>query len=483
MTTMFVFSPWKWLKSRKQTKTSGKRKTMFKRFYPEIERLEIRWLPSAVTLGLYDDTSIGAKYTSDGRLDGTISDPGFSVSGKTVTFSGGLTGTTTTDGNGNYLYSPTLSNQAYNSVVASFTDHTSTTINSPAYSFTFDNVAPSVTLTVPANTNSAQVQVTVSATDTNALPDGTIVRLDVDLNNTGSFNDAGEQNYTSAILTSGSATFSVYPGLKAGTFPMRARAFDQAANVGTSSTQTTIVNAWATSSQIRSVDPEQTTGIQFGEVTVYPNTGTFQIVHPLDFDLSPGTSVGRDPALVYNYDRVKPRPIIETTLSSDPGSAVPSTIPVQLTWNHGTPQTAVNFSTTGHSAGDVYLLDAQVASAVASTGAYPWSITITATVSGNPIARTVSGTAYVVVSPFLNPLLVGWSIAGVDQLVPVSGAIMWVYGSGGLRVFTGSGPTYVSPPNAFGTPVKNGDNTFTYTSKDHWKWNFNTSGYQTSVVD
>ncbi|TMQ30316.1 MAG: hypothetical protein E6K70_24350, partial [Planctomycetota bacterium] len=284
---MFDFSPWKWLKSRKQTKTSSKRKTMFKRFYPEIERLEIRWLPSAVTLGLYNDTSIGAKFTNDGRLDGTISDPGYSVANKTVTFSGGLTGTTTTDANGNYLYSPTLSNQAYNSVVASFTDHTSTTINSPAYSFTFDNVAPSVTLTVPANTNSAQVQVTVSATDTNALPDGTIVRLDVDLNNNGSFNDAGEQNYTSAILTSRSATFSIYPGLKAGTFPMRARVFDQAANVGTSSTQTTIVNAWATSSQIRSVDPEQTTAIQFGETTVYPITGTFQIVHPLDFDLSP----------------------------------------------------------------------------------------------------------------------------------------------------------------------------------------------------
>ena len=104
---MFVFSPWKWLKSRKQTRTSGKRKTMFKRFYPEIERLEIRWLPSAVTLGLYNDTSIGAKLTSDGRLGGTISDPGFSVSGKTVSFSGGLTGTTTTDANGNYLYSPT----------------------------------------------------------------------------------------------------------------------------------------------------------------------------------------------------------------------------------------------------------------------------------------------------------------------------------------------------------------------------------------
>src|SRR5262249_23091113 len=153
-----------------------------------------------------------------------------------------------------YLYSPTLSNQAYNSVVASFTDHTSTTINSPAYSFTFDNVGPSVTLTVPANTNSAQVQVTVSATDANSLPDGAIVRLDVDLNNNGSFNDAGEQNYTNAILTSGSATFTISTPLAAGTYPMRARVFDQAMNVGTSSTQTTVVNAWATSAQVRTTD-------------------------------------------------------------------------------------------------------------------------------------------------------------------------------------------------------------------------------------
>src|SRR5438445_3571823 len=127
MTTMFDFSPWKWLKSRKQTKTSSKRKTMFKRFYPEIERLEIRWLPSAVTLGLYNDTSIGAKFTSDGRPTGTISDPGYSVASKTVTFSGGVSGTTTTDANGYFLYTPTLSSQgAYSNIVATFTDHTST---------------------------------------------------------------------------------------------------------------------------------------------------------------------------------------------------------------------------------------------------------------------------------------------------------------------------------------------------------------------
>ena len=164
---------------------------------------------------------------------------------------------------------------------------------------------------------------------------------------------------------------------------------------------------------------------------------------------------------------------------------MPSNISVQLTWNNGTPQTAVNFSTTGHSAGDVYLLDAQVSSANAptSTGAYPWSLTITASVDGNPVTRTLSGTAYVVVSPSNAPTYVGWSIAGVDQLVSVSGGVIYVYGSGGYRVFTGSGPTYTSPANDFGTLVKNGDNTFTYTSKDQWKRNFDTSGNQTTLVD
>src|SRR5207244_8779411 len=121
---------------------------------------------------------------------------------------------------------------------------------------------------------------------------------------------------------------------------------------------------------------------------------------------SPGTSVGGNPALVHNG--VSPSPIIEVTLASDPAGAVPTDILVQLTWNNGTPQTAVDFATTGHSAGDVYLLAAQVATAVSSTGAYPWSLSITANFSGTgPVVRTLSGTAYVVVSTNDNPLYVG----------------------------------------------------------------------------
>src|SRR5438132_4109360 len=256
--------PLKWLRTRKPASKPSNR--MFPRLMPTFEQLEVRWMPSAVTLGLYNDTSIGAKFTSDGPLTGTIADPGYSLASKTVTFSGGVSGTTTTDANGYFLYTPTLSSQgAYSNIVASFTDHTSTGINSPSLTFTHDTVAPSVTLTAPGTTNSASFSVTVSATDANALPDGTVVRLDVDLNNDSNFTDAGEQNYVSAILSGGSATFTVSPPLKAGTYPLRARVFDQAMNVGTSSPQPTVVNAWPTSGQQRIIDPVQSTVYPFGQ--------------------------------------------------------------------------------------------------------------------------------------------------------------------------------------------------------------------------
>ena len=71
------------------------------------------------------------------------------------------------------------------------------------------------------------------------------------------------------------------------------------------------------------------------------------------------TDVGGNPALVNDSDTVNVKPIVEATLLSDSGGSVPSQIQVQLTWNNGAPQSWVNFSTSGHSAGDTYLLAVQ----------------------------------------------------------------------------------------------------------------------------
>jgi YD repeat-containing protein len=77
----------------------------------------------------------------------------------------------------------------------------------------------------------------------------------------------------------------------------------------------------------------------------------------------------------------------------------------------------------------------------------------------------------------------GWSIAGLDRLYVDSTGVLRIYGSGGTRYFTGTGPSYTSPANDFGTLVKNGDGSFTYTAKDQTKWNFTSAGLLSSVVD
>jgi hypothetical protein len=189
--------------------------------------------------------------------------------------------------------------------------------------------------------------------------------------------------------------------------------------------------------------------------------------------------------LVYSSDSFSPKPIVEVTYASDPGGTVPTSIQGQLTWNNGTPQTAVTFTTTGHSAGDVYLLDFQVNSAVTMTSAFPWSVTLTASYSGgSTVVRTVSGTAPVIVNGSASPYGPGWSLATVDQLVSVGNDLMWVHGSGEARYFQSLGNNnYLSPPNDFGTLVQNVGGDYTYTAKDQTKFNFDSTGKITTVVD
>ena len=79
---------------------------------------------------------------------------------------------------------------------------------------------------------------TVTATDgVSGVPDGTEVRLDVDLNNDGDFVDPGEASYTVSSLTGGSTTFVVQPDLAAGRYALRARVTDVAGNEGVSATK------------------------------------------------------------------------------------------------------------------------------------------------------------------------------------------------------------------------------------------------------
>ena len=109
-----------------------------------------------------------------------------------------------------------------------------------------DVEAPDVVLTGPALTIDPTPAVTVTATDNDVLPDGTLVVLDVDLNDDGDFIDPGESNYTPYTLTAGSATFDMVAALADGTYRMRARVTDRTGNEGTSATLIVVVDTSTT---------------------------------------------------------------------------------------------------------------------------------------------------------------------------------------------------------------------------------------------
>ncbi len=226
-----------------------------------------------------------------------------------------------------------------------------------------------------------------------------------------------------------------------------------------------------------------------GEATIDLNQGAVRISHPLDFDQSPGTSVGGDPALDYNSATVAVRPVIQFALQSDPNTGDPAATQyaVQLTFN-GVQQSVQTFPVSGYHAGAVYLMSVEVASAVAQTGVYNWSATVTITRSDQSTVKLYPSGYTPVVARDSSPYGAGWGIDGVPQLFPITAngnvpaGLLWVDGDGDSRFFTSNGNGTFSNPEDFGALVQNAGNTYTYTSPQQVQWNFNSSGLLTSVV-
>src|SRR5262249_19827004 len=65
------------------------------------------------------------------------------------------------------------------------------------------------------------------------------------------------------------------------------------------------------SSVVRGNDPQRGNLIPLGEALLDVNNGVVRLSQPLDFDKSPGTDIGGNPALYYNSGTVHVRPIIE----------------------------------------------------------------------------------------------------------------------------------------------------------------------------
>src|SRR5262249_48659240 len=106
-------------------------------------------------------------------------------------------------------------------------------------------------------------------------------------------------------------------------------------------------------------DPTQGLPLAVGPANIDLAKGNFSISQALGGDCG----CGGYPVLDFQSDTVAVKPIITATVASSSSDPVPTQITATLTWN-GTPQTPVTYNTTGHSAGDTYLVGDQVASAI-----------------------------------------------------------------------------------------------------------------------
>ena len=294
-------------------------------------------------------------------------------------------------------------------------------------------------------------------------------------------------------LSSGVAAWST-SSLSAGS-PAIAANYQGDSNFSTNAASLTqTVNAavnWLLTAAPAAPDPKQGVLVPVGSASVSPLSGALMRGVPIDGNqhdvckcgCCDRCQAGLAPlALLYNSSTVNVKPVIQVSLASDFCAAVPSQIQAQLTWN-GTPQGTMTYATTGHSSGDIYSLPLQVSSAVSASGIYPWSVAVAATVGTMVYNRTASGVLPVVVNSS-SPFGAGCSLAGTQSLLVGSAGVAMVDNStGGFRYFVGTGPSYTSPANDQGTLVQNMDGSYTYTSKDQIKTNFDSTGRMTSQVD
>jgi RHS repeat-associated protein len=212
-------------------------------------------------------------------------------------------------------------------------------------------------------------------------------------------------------------------------------------------------------------------------VSVDSNSGT------LDTAITLPTYNPNVPAVVLSYDSgtADPQPIIVGHHPLDPTLATPTQVSAQLTFN-GTAASTYYYDTSQLTPGDVQQVALQ-ASTSPSTGRYAYSIAY-GDIRGTTTTSTVTGSA-TVINDSGSALGGGWSVDGLETIIPATGGVILDLGSGGKSLWfaTGSGSTYVDPAGEFSTLVANMGGTYTRTLTNGEVLQFNSSGKEIADTD
>ncbi len=182
-------------------------------------------------------------------------------------------------------------------------------------------------------------------------------------------------------------------------------------------------------------------------------------------------------------------PIINIEHPLDPTQSTPSTVTAQLTFN-GTPGATWTYNTSSLTPGDILQIGLQANASGLSTGRYPYSATVIDNRAGTQTTTTDTGTATIIneaLDPTFSALGAGWSVGGLEKIIPASGGVILDQGGGSGEWFGGSfgsgGGTFTSPAGDFSTLVGNSNGTYTRTLTNGTVQTFNASGLETSVVN
>lgn len=211
--------------------------------------------------------------------------------------------------------------------------------------------------------------------------------------------------------------------------------------------------------------------------------GSLYLSHTLPSYRSLGQS--RSLSLTYSSVTADVRPIISLNTTLSVRAAVPKTFSTKLEVG-GVQQGAEVYTDTRslpENADSTSRISVQFDASNLITSRYPYKATIFSNYQNSSIGGITSGNV-IVINRKQSPLGAGWAITGLQQLYPqADGTVLLTTGDGTALFFSGGPTTFTSPAGDFTTLVKNPDGTYTRVLKDGTKINFNTQGFETSVVD
>jgi RHS repeat-associated protein len=196
----------------------------------------------------------------------------------------------------------------------------------------------------------------------------------------------------------------------------------------------------------------------------------------------------RNVTLVYNGDRVNPRPFVHVNVSHDPGSPyTPSEYRFEVKVN-GTNVTFVNGETVlrfAYPGTAAHRLGGQFDASGYTTGVWDMEIVVTSVYAGGLVSRSVVS-KLVIVNETNSAVARGWTVAGVQRLFERGdGSVLITEGDGPAAYFQNSGGVFVSPAGDFSRVTTGGlvPSGWTRTYPDSTRVYFNGGGMMIQVRD